>query len=502
MKNIKILYLSFIAMIAFVGCNDWLDVNESPNSIRELQAPKVVIPVAQVNIANGIMGWDMGFAGAFWSQYWTQDHTSSQFKTLDEYEETDFDDAYNNLLPYALNDLKKISTISPVESGEYLIAEALSIYAWQIVTDTWGDIPYTEALKGDEDLFSPNFDKQQDIYSDLLNRTNVLLAQDYSEATITPSYDFIYAGDINLWVTFVKSLKLKLMLRLSETAGYNNAEVLAFVTEGGFLTETAKINGDIWEVKAGKQHPMVEAQVAGYFDNVLASSTFVEWLVSVNDPRIGNYFSATAAGYKGSLQGDFASKADADGNGVNDDEEEYSRVSFDGATDIPLMSAWEINFYIAEVYIRAGDNANAKTYYDAAVSSSCAYWGVDNTLTVAGGPAEWKNGTLEECLEQIGIQKWVSYCKLQHIEAFIERNRIKYPAVNKIDVERNRTEVYTNFPAGEFVLSVAGRAKLSEKLPSSPIYPNAVVTRNTTKPSQKTSLGDKVWWNQKNEIER
>ena len=155
MKYKKIIYLLLLAFsTSFVGCDEWLDVNKDPNNLSELTSPEAVMPVAQLAVGNALMGWEMGFSGAFWSQYWTQDHTSSQFKFLDEYDVTSFSYAYENLVPYALNDLKAIITNSEVGSGNYLVAEALSIYAWQIITDTWGDMPYFEALQGDEGLFS------------------------------------------------------------------------------------------------------------------------------------------------------------------------------------------------------------------------------------------------------------------------------------------------------------------------------------------------------------
>ena len=225
----------FIAIsTSLVGCDEWLDVNKDPNNLSELNNPEAVMPVAQLAVGNALMGWDMGFAGGLWSQYWTQDHTSSQFKFLDEYDETSFSTAYTNLVPFALNDLKAIKSNSEVGSGHYLVAEALSIYTWQVITDTWGDIPYSEALQGDEGLFSPKFDSQEEIYNDLISRVNALLEMDFSGADISDDYDFIYHGDVSAWVAFAKSLKLKLMLRLSETSGYNNAAVLAFAKRGWF----------------------------------------------------------------------------------------------------------------------------------------------------------------------------------------------------------------------------------------------------------------------------
>lgn len=499
MKNKILLYITIIAFLPMLGCNDWLDVNRDPNNLSELDNPEAVMPVAQVGIANALMGWEMGFGGAFWSQYWTQDHTSSQFKFLDEYDETSFEWAYDNLVPFALNDLKAIKDNSEKGSGNYLVAEALSIFSWQIITDTWGDVPYFEALQGDKGNFSPAFNAQEVIYDDLLARVDSLLETDFSNAFIDSDYDFIYQGDVDAWVAFTKTLKLKLMIRLSETPNFNLQEALELVNSGGFITESAIISGSIWEDRDTKRHPMVEFQRAGYFDNVIASMTMIRFLTTNNDPRLDLLYVAPGAEHQGALQGDFAVRnIDTDGDGTDDDVESYSTVQFDVDTDIPLMSMWEVNFYIAEIYARANDPL-AKEYYDAAVNANLSYWGISQSITAEGQYAEWPDGTVEENIKAIALQKWVAYNKLQHLEAFLERNRTKYPAINDIQIRTaaDRKQVFENFPVGDFTVSVAGLGKLNGEVPSSPIYPNSVVTRNTTKPQQKTSLGENVWWDQK-----
>lgn len=502
MKCKKLLYILLVSILTtvLVGCEDWIDVNRDPDRLSELSTPETLLPISQLEIANGVMGWHLGFMGGIFSQYWTQDHNSSQFRYLEQYLEEDCESFYYNIIPGALNDLKGIKDRSEEGSGNYLVAEVLSIYAWQVVTDLWGDVPYSEALMGEEGTFSPKFDDQQSIYTDLLARIDALLAMDFSAASLTPKFDFVYAGNIDNWLTFAKSLKLKLMIRLSETAMYDNSAALALANSGGFITETAMISGNIWESKDGKRHPMVEFADAGYFDNILASRTFMEYLMVNNDPRLSKYYEKNPDEiFVGVLQGDGMYRGDTDQDGTNDNDEEYSRVVFAENADIPLISTWEVNFYLAEVYARANDAAKAKAHYNAGIQASLDYWGVSGSITGAGEYAEFPNGTVEENIHAIAMQKWVSYCKLQHIEAFFERNRTKYPSVHPKIIQTNadRYEIFENFPVGKFTISVAGSARLSGNLPSSATYPNSVVTRNTTKPSQKTSMGEKVWWDQK-----
>jgi len=154
------------------SCDEYLDINQDPDVLGTTDAPEIILPSAQVALGNNLMGWDLGFGGGYWGQYWTQSYTASQFKTLCEYQETSFSNAYQGITTGTLADLKRIKLLSadPENLGYYYIAEAMSIFTWQLVTDLWGDIPYTEALRGDEGINSPIFDNSTDIYADLMTR--------------------------------------------------------------------------------------------------------------------------------------------------------------------------------------------------------------------------------------------------------------------------------------------------------------------------------------------
>jgi len=498
MKRKSLIILSAIILLFTNGCSNYLDINHDPNALAEVPDVNVLLPAAEMGVANNLMGWDLGFSGAFWVEYWTQTYTASQFKSLCQYLPQDFNTAYNSLMAQPLPDLKYIenNTKDSENKGYYFIAEALSIFTWQIITDMWGDMPYFEALQGDQGLLSPKQDTQQDIYADLMKRIDALLAIDLSGSSINGTYDYIYAGDLTKWYEFANALKLKLMLRLSETSQYNNGQVLSFIQSADLLTASAKIPGSVWDdSQSGKRHPMREFQAGGanYIStNVIACKTFIDYLSTNDDPRLTTLFSGT----KGAFFGDFDSKDDADGNGTTDDKEKYATIVFPGNMDLMLMSNWEVNFYIAEVYARAG-SAQAQDYYEAGVKASLAEQGISDYSIVESGYAKWTGGNTEAQIKQIAMQKWVANCNYQHIESFLERNRTKYPSVNEIDIAANRQEAWSNFPVGDLTISVRGRATLNGNLPASPQYPQDYIFRNNNAPSQKPNIGVKVWWNQK-----
>ena len=503
MKKSKYLILGLILCLYFTGCKDWLDVNHNPNQLEEVSGPDVLMPAAQVGIANNLMGWDFGFGGGFWVEYWTQSYTASQFKTLCEYLPNGFGTAYNSLMSEPLMDLKRIKDMTADwdNKGYYFVAEALSIFTWQIITDVWGDMPYFEALRGEEGIFHPKQDKGDVIYADLMKRIDDLLKLDVSNYSINGDQDFIYNGDLSKWYIFANTLKLKLMIRLSEAGNYDNAAVLAHIEKGNMLTESASIPGSTWDAsQAGKRHPMQAFQQGGanyITTNVRACKTFIDYLNENSDPRLSRLFSG--GNYRGAFFGDFDSKVKSDG-ATPDNEVTYAGIVFDANPDLPLMSAWEVNFYIAEVYARAGNHAKAKEFYDAGVRASLNQHGISNDAIIdpiIGGYAVWQNGTIEEEIKQISMQRWVAHCNYQHIESFLERNRTKYPPVHDIDIKANRVKAYENFPVGYLTISVNGRQLLREQLPAAPTYPETYISRNSNSPAQKPDVGQKVWWNKK-----
>lgn len=501
MKSKFIIIFTLVIMLFTVnGCSDWLDVNHDPNALEEIPDAKVLLPAAELGVANNLMGWDFGFAGAYWVEYWTQAYTASQFKTLCEYLPQDFNTTYQSLMREPMTDLKRIITMTANDEnrGYYFVAEALSIFTWQIITDVWGDMPYFEALRADEGILHPVQDSGEDIYADLMTRIDALLETDLSGSYIDASSDFIFEGDLDQWYRFANSLKLKLMIRLSETPQFNNAAVLSFINGADLLTTSAKIPGTIWaDDQEGKRHPMREFEAGGanYFStNVIASKNFIDYLNLNDDPRLATLFSGT----RGAFFGDFDSKEDTDNNGTTDDKETYAKVRFPGNMDIMLMSEWEVNFYLAEVFARATQDIKAKDYYEKGVRASLLQHGItEEDIINASGYAAWQGGSTDTKLYQIAMQRWVAHANYQHIESFLERNRTKYPRVNEIDIEADRNAAFTNFPAGDLTISVKGRALLNGNLPASPLYPDSYVFRNANAPAQKANVGTKVWWNLK-----
>ncbi|MCC8018349.1 MAG: SusD/RagB family nutrient-binding outer membrane lipoprotein [Rikenellaceae bacterium] len=512
MKKLSILFIT--VSLLFSSCENMLDINHNPNRLEELEDVSTILAVAQLGLAYNTMSWDVAFGGGYWVQYWTQNYTASQFKDLCRYADTDFNTFYSSLVAGAMKDLQyMIDVASEDESqlGYYFVAEALQIFGWQFLVDLYGNVPYFEALRGDEGINHPEFDDGETIYNDLLDRIDKLLALDLSGAYVDSDADMVFAGNMNRWREFANSLKLKLNMRLTETSGYNNASMVTFIENNDFLSQNASISGSIFEDQDYKRHPLYEYNTGTTFvsTNVIACKSFFDYLSVNGDPRVGKYFN----GDQGAFFGDYDSKQDSDGDGTTDNKESFARARLSNSADLILISSWENNFRIAEVYVRAGDYNTARTYYEAGVEASFTqvnatnfvtddedanYPEIINTITDAGSYAEWPaSGSQNDYLDLIGHQRWVAHYYFQHGESFLERNRTKIPAVSDIDVRADRNYAWYNFPVGDLTLSVVGRDNLNGNLPASLLYPYSVVSRNNNSLPQKPNLGEKVFWDKK-----
>ncbi len=170
--------------------------------------------------------------------------------------------------------------------GIFTIFKAL---LWSAATDIYGDIYYSEGLRGQEGILFPVFDEQKSIYPALiqdLKNASQLLAE--GTEPIDKTYDLFYAGDKTKWVKFANSLRLRLLMRASAKLN-NAASEIAAVAALPLMTDTPD-NASIPYVGGDRTYswPM-GALYMGYSDNFLLnrpSKTLVDSLKALNDERL------------------------------------------------------------------------------------------------------------------------------------------------------------------------------------------------------------------------
>jgi len=172
-------------------------------------------------------------------------------------------------------------------NNQIAVATILKIWAMQQLTDTWGDIPYSDAFKGNIDPAisepTPKYDKQQDIYASFLTELKAAVDMINDGPGFT-SGDVIYGGDMSLWKKFGNSLRLRVAMRMSGKDNYVTANaVLTEVTEAGLLESNAE-NAEFPYVGGGSDNsPMYDAYFTSARNDFTTCKTLINLLKGVDD---------------------------------------------------------------------------------------------------------------------------------------------------------------------------------------------------------------------------
>jgi hypothetical protein len=204
---------------------------------------------------------------------------------------------YNGLYSELSNfkDIYKVASgevnYNPSYMGISLICQS---WIYSILTDTYGDIPYTESnLARDSNIYEPKFDRQKDIYLDIfqkLEEANTLLAQNRA---IVGSSDPVHKGSISRWRKFGNSLYLRLLLRISgkaEVSALAAAKIKDILEDNAANYPIIANNDESAILKWTGTAPYISPYVNGVreqdFRGVSIASFFIDNLVIWNDPRI------------------------------------------------------------------------------------------------------------------------------------------------------------------------------------------------------------------------
>lgn len=163
---------------------------------------------------------------------------------FDEYD-VNFNNTNGNITPMWSNAyaevLPDIQTLIPIAESSDLyihagIAKVIRAYTLMTLVDFFGDVPYTEALLGNENSF-PTVDSGQLVYDGALADLNAALADFAKESSAEPDLDLYYDGDIDSWINLTNTLKLKyyLNLRLSNQAAAAS-NIAALINGGDIIT--------------------------------------------------------------------------------------------------------------------------------------------------------------------------------------------------------------------------------------------------------------------------
>lgn len=430
MKKYNYLFVTGL-LAATVGCSEFGELNVNPNSARFPNTASLLTGATRAvgNINAQVGPGSFNITPALYVQQFS-DVTyieDSRYKTINF--------SYNGLYSGPLVNLQEVINQNTNESTRALvdrygsnanqiaIARILKAYVFQFITDRWGDVPYSQALKGAEN-FSPAFDKQQDIYNDLFKEWKEAAAQ--FDGGTAVSGDILLASNAARWKKFAASLRLIAALRLSKVdPAKGKAEFTAALADGVLASNADNVQYRFL-ADANNENPLYTNYVRSNRDDFALSNTYVDYLKKLNDPRLPVYAAKNLKGeYVGAPYAVFPAPGKA-----TDYSLAGSAISAQTAP-VNIMTYAQVLFAQAEAVKLGWTTGDAKALYESAIKASMQQW-LGTAYTDAAFAAYIAQPdvayTDAKAIELIGNQRWVALF-FQGTEAWNEWRRTGYPVL-------------------------------------------------------------------------
>jgi len=447
MKFLSILILIFCVAI-FSSCeNDFESINTNPN------APNEVLPPLLLRQVIYAVGEEMSYEGFVAGNLLAQHFTMVDFNLFDRHRISDpqlggnpWPVLYSNLRDNdIILNLSRENNAFAVYEGPALILKA---YMSAMLTDIYGDVPYSEALQGINNNTLPAYDQQEAIYTGTQgifeNLADGISAIENYNGAFNLEGDILYQGNLEQWLKLGRSLQVKYLMRVSNKIDIKST-ISTIFDEGNFIQSA--IDNATFDFTNDRPNSFRMQQLRdGDFNLFVLSETMHDVLTELNDSRIEVLYRPTGntnSDFQGLLNG-----PDASATSISVAEFSLTGTIFrerTGDLDANFMTSWETLFLLAEAAARNFISADAKQLYDQAVEQAHAYWGIEmpeNYLT--SGPAVYgANGS--NPIEQILTQKWIAN-SINGYEGWIEYRRTGFPSLNTIDASLNDNLIPVRMP--------------------------------------------------------
>jgi hypothetical protein len=420
----KIKSLAILAVIAFgfTACSEaWLEEKKLDQNRPSEVSMGVLLPAAQAGC--GMLQGDVlpRLTSIFMQQMTGTDRQSLAHNRYAQIGEGDFNTPWNNSYAGGLYDLQLIMDMADEQDAPAYrgIAKIMTAFALGILTDHFGDIPYTDAFAGAANL-KPSYDSQEDIYNTIFT----LLAEGKADLALPSSVmpgsdDLVHGGDLAAWAAKADALKARYLNHLSKTSSYDAAAVISACNDA--------LNAGAYSVMryeaALNQNPWYQFTVIDRAGYISQFGTMYDMMEASSDPRISFYRSADS----------------------------LTLPSYGAATsDLPLVTPFELYFIKAEAEMNSGDATSARASLEDAIESHMTWLGVDAASTTAY--IDSLSATTD--LELIMNEKYVAM--FTSTEAWTDWRRTGFPTLtapadaNLSDIPRRMP-----YPEGEYLYNSA-----------------------------------------------
>jgi hypothetical protein len=530
MKNIfiKTVLIAAAALALPVSCD--LDINDNPNSATAaVVTPDLTLPAAiastvytQVNrygyaTAAYLLGYQVpGDGVSGFGDVYTYNFTASFIVEA-------WTEIFSDLRDF--NSIIKKAEEDPRYALYGGIARILKAYDYHLLTDAYGDVPYTEGLQGEENL-APAFDKSADVYRALvgeLDEAIVILKANRDNVGgvlgLNANSDPVFGGNYTKWIQFANNIKLRLLVRArgTELDAFVQSAFATFSSEG-FLKEDVLVNPGY--NASSQQNPywtVYHSSVAGVITQPARFFIPSKYILSFYNGGKLTDDGRGALVYKGWPNVPAYQLGNEDpgrphtleyawftGTGITTSASDASGILKSRSAPAPLFFAFETHFLLAEaaLYGYSPDgNSDAKTHFVNGIAASFDFllrFGAGNTLLAGADPAQDAAGyiaansgsylanfdlaaTEEQKLEAIITQKYIASNILNSNEAWNEFRRTGYPKISG------------TAPEDTFV-SIQSTSTRADKLPVRLIYPQSEYNLNGNTPKIPNAYSNPLFW--------
>ncbi len=496
MKIINKLCIAVIAVFTMQACSDdFYDVNASQND-PTFSTPQLTLPVAQKYTAEYISGeyLSVNTLGNLWGYTWAAAGNYIYFVDETTYNVTSsfrtgtFQDAYMDCL-VNYNYVENYGVGAEDAGVEYdnfhAIAKIMKAYHFQVLVDIYGAVPYSEAFQAPENL-TPVYDSGKDVYDGIYDELNVaidMIDAGLSNADILPvgSSDVMLGGDMAMWAKFANTIKLRILIRQSETGADLSSKYAELAANPyGLLGAGETVFSNVgYSQDVDKQNPLwngfgetVAGDPASNNEATRATDYVIQKLEDFNDPRLDDLYAPAKE------TGTFVGIAQNQ-NQVNANAPQTQFLSGVGPgvlvgpeQDAIIFSSYESLFLQAEAAQRGLLAGNAQSLYEAAIAESFLQLNVTfdddadpDTPEVAVDPATYYNQPIENVgwtassdeIEAIITQKWIALNGTNGLELWLEYKRTGFPSDLPAaeDAFANTIPVRLFYPTSEYSTNTA-----------------------------------------------
>ena len=275
-----------VAVLSLASCESFMDINYDPNEpAAENVTNDMILPTVEMNLAASYADY-LNIVGGYFCQVYAHQFGTSNYIDYSQFtmSATRSSGTYTQLYQRVLANAETVrkNAEAAEEWGTYLAATTLRAFAFQLLVDCYGEVPYTEALNTAN--LAPKYDEGKTVYEGVIAELDEALSK--VSASDLVATNFTFPGQTaEPWIGFANAQKLKMLVRMSDVKDVN-AQVQAIIDSNLLPSEDITI-ADCWAQEAGHESPFWAEEFSTLGGstqiNVVANLAIINTMQQVDD---------------------------------------------------------------------------------------------------------------------------------------------------------------------------------------------------------------------------